>query len=554
MVPAPEPKRGTGTTRVRFLPPWLFLLLASLFVITAPLACAEEVLPESVGANATLAAQTTSALTVGSLAAINGTYGAGCIARTGSWSVRVSGVAALANAALSVVKNNTACVLTVTSLVADQTYVATPAIALTGAYQASASAFSAGGVVFHGNAKLGATTFASDFVVTLLYSQDPGSTASTFTASGTYTIFDGTETPATDLDTSATQAGLKFRPKSNGQVTAVKFHKAAVNTGTHVGRLWTLGGTSLGSVTFTGETASGWQTATFASPIAVTAYTTYIVSVYMPVGRYSSSTNYWTSARDRPQLQAPFDGECGTNGVYAYSDSATFPTTTYNAANYWVDVVFTNSGGTTAGPIVQQWSGSTGTTSTSSVTITLPSATATGRQLVLAVASDTTLDTPTGFTLDRSQVNGDGLYLFRKATAAGETSWTLTPTASTRLGWWAAELSGLQASPVDVVSGNVGSGWVTSLATQSITPTSGPRLLLSLHGRSGLTGWLGDAFPYTNSFLMTGAAVARQPDVGVAALSVATRQVTANGSTAYATTLSFPSVEAPNSIIVAYKM
>jgi hypothetical protein len=38
-----------------------------------------------------------------------------------------------------------------------------------------------------------------------------------------------------------------------------------------------------------------------------------------------------------PQSSAFADG----NGVYAYSGSPTLPTSSYNASNYWVDVVFT---------------------------------------------------------------------------------------------------------------------------------------------------------------------------------------------------------------------
>ena len=30
----------------------------------------------------------------------------------------------------------------------------------------------------------------------------------------------------------------------------------------------------------------------------------------------------------------------GGNGVYGYGSPPAFPTSTYNAANYWVDVVF----------------------------------------------------------------------------------------------------------------------------------------------------------------------------------------------------------------------
>ena len=72
--------------------------------------------------------------------------------------------------------------------------------------------------------------------------------------------------------------------RRNGTVTAVRFYKGAGNTGTHVGSLWDAGGGRLGQVTFTNETATGWQTATFATPVAVTAGTTYVVSYYAPDG------------------------------------------------------------------------------------------------------------------------------------------------------------------------------------------------------------------------------------------------------------------------------
>lgn len=51
----------------------------------------------------------------------HGTYGAGCSTRSGNWSVRISGSAAMSYAPLSVVKNDSAYTLTLTELVADQT-------------------------------------------------------------------------------------------------------------------------------------------------------------------------------------------------------------------------------------------------------------------------------------------------------------------------------------------------------------------------------------------------------------------------------------------------
>jgi hypothetical protein len=73
-----------------------------------------------------------------------------------------------------VVKNDAACSLTVTSLVADQTYTGVAPITMTSAYQGSASAFHSSGYgSFYANAKLNSTSFACNFVMTTLVSSDP---------------------------------------------------------------------------------------------------------------------------------------------------------------------------------------------------------------------------------------------------------------------------------------------------------------------------------------------------------------------------------------------
>lgn len=107
------------------------------------------------------------------LASANGSYGAGCTNRTGSWSLEIASGATLDHDALSVVRNDTTCVLTLTELrLADNSLVtATPALTLGTSYQASASAFGSP-AAFYANAKLSAASFASDFVLTLLFSDD----------------------------------------------------------------------------------------------------------------------------------------------------------------------------------------------------------------------------------------------------------------------------------------------------------------------------------------------------------------------------------------------
>jgi hypothetical protein len=92
-------------------------------------------------------------------------------------------------------------------------------------------------------------------------------------------------------------------------------------------------------VTFSGETASGWQQMLFSSPVAVTAGTTYIVSYHTNVGEYSDNGAYFGSDVSNPPLHGVANG-VNANGVYLYSSSSAFPTQTYNSSNYWVDVVF----------------------------------------------------------------------------------------------------------------------------------------------------------------------------------------------------------------------
>ena len=156
-------------------------------------------------------------------------------------------------------------------------------------------------------------------------------------------LWDSSATPVTLTSSDATknELGLKFRVDTAGFVTGIRFYKGSTNTGVHVGHLWTRTGTLLGTVTFTNETASGWQQANFASPIAVSAGQTYIVSYYAPNGHYSRDLSYFaTTGVDRAPLHALANGVDGANGVYKNNASG-FPASTYQSSNYWVDVVFT---------------------------------------------------------------------------------------------------------------------------------------------------------------------------------------------------------------------
>ncbi|MEU8241821.1 DUF4082 domain-containing protein [Actinoplanes missouriensis] len=190
-------------------------------------------------------------------------------------------------------------------------------------------------------------------VASLLVAPQTATAAAAAAAPCPCTIWPNTAVPANpaEPDSAAVEVGVKFRSDTDGYVTGVRFYKGSGNTGTHLGHLWTEAGANLGSVTFTGETATGWQTATFASPIPVAANTTYIASYYAPNGRYAADNGAFASAGvDNAPLHALADGVDGVNGVYRYGGG--FPADSWQSSNYWVDVVFDTSANDTTPPTV----------------------------------------------------------------------------------------------------------------------------------------------------------------------------------------------------------
>jgi hypothetical protein len=155
-------------------------------------------------------------------------------------------------------------------------------------------------------------------------------------------IWSSTATPATaaTADSSAIEVGVKFRSDQAGFITGIRFYKGTTNTGIHVGNLWSSTGALLGTATFANETASGWQQVTFSTAVAIQANTTYMASYHTNVGNYSSTGGGLSSAADNAPLHALANGTDGPNGVFIYSAASAFPTQSFNATNYWVDVVF----------------------------------------------------------------------------------------------------------------------------------------------------------------------------------------------------------------------
>ncbi|HUC20914.1 MAG TPA: DUF4082 domain-containing protein, partial [Candidatus Polarisedimenticolaceae bacterium] len=163
------------------------------------------------------------------------------------------------------------------------------------------------------------------------------SSSASITTPQTSALWGNDVTPATvnANDSSGIEVGVKFKSDVAGSVQAIRFYKGSQNTGTHVGHLWSASGAQLASVTFTGETSSGWQEAALSQPVNIDANTVYVVSYYAPNGNYSANGAYFDQTYTSTPLHAPADG---TNGMYLYGGG--FPTNSFNNTNYWVDIRF----------------------------------------------------------------------------------------------------------------------------------------------------------------------------------------------------------------------
>jgi Domain of unknown function (DUF4347)/Domain of unknown function (DUF4082) len=132
------------------------------------------------------------------------------------------------------------------------------------------------------------------------------------------------------------ELGMKFTSAKAGQLNAIRYYKSPSETGSHIGRIWSNTGTLLGSVTFTNETASGWQQQALATPLNIAANTTYVVSVNNN-SYFTVTGNGLGTTITNGDLSAVADG---SNGIFNTTPGA-FPTFSNTSNNYFRDVVFT---------------------------------------------------------------------------------------------------------------------------------------------------------------------------------------------------------------------
>lgn len=138
--------------------------------------------PQSVTPSVALVDRTTKPLSLGSFLEVNGVYGNDCVDRSGGWSVSIGSFSTPTNPALSVVRHDTGCQLLASSirlgsLSGSTLYATAVPVTLGSDYASRASAFAASAsapTAFYANLRIKPDlSFANDFSIDMLYSEDP---------------------------------------------------------------------------------------------------------------------------------------------------------------------------------------------------------------------------------------------------------------------------------------------------------------------------------------------------------------------------------------------
>ena len=263
-------------------------------------------------------------------------------------------------------------------------------------------------------------------------------------------------------DSGSIEIGVRFRSDVSGWITGVQFYKSISNTGTHSAHLWTNTGALLASATFSDETNSGWQQVNFSSPVAISAGTTYVASYFAPSGHYAANNSYFSSTVDNPPLHALQDGSDGGDGVYNYGTSSSFPTSSYLASNYWVDVTFVPSGSTTPPSVasVNPANGASGANIGGPVTV-----------IFNEPMDAQTINGVTIFLTDPSHTSVPGTVTYNAANSKA----VFTPTATLNaLTTYTATVKGGSGGVKDFSGNTMTSDFVWSFTTASGPPMTGP--------------------------------------------------------------------------------
>jgi len=150
-----------------------------------------------------------------------------------------------------------------------------------------------------------------------------------------WTIFT-TQTPAEFIDTlgKSWSVGNDFSSSTSGNVTHLRYYRAAEETGLHTLKLWNLSGTLLGSVTvdFGSDLTAGWETGRLSgNGIPIQAGVSYTVTVTTTGPRQSKTACGFSTPISNGPITATGGRWVEGNGIFPTNGSC---------SNFWTDVVF----------------------------------------------------------------------------------------------------------------------------------------------------------------------------------------------------------------------
>lgn len=169
-------------------------------------------------------------LSIGDVLEINGTYGAGCLTRTGGWSVATTMLSSTTNPALDVVRANSDCTLTVNALrigsteASAQTYTADVPFQLGNSFRATGASFRLSPsqpVALYANARvLPDMSFSNDFMIEMIYSADAGAVSANVGAAYEVVTSTAVATGVLAPDYGIDATGINLQVDANSMVTA----------------------------------------------------------------------------------------------------------------------------------------------------------------------------------------------------------------------------------------------------------------------------------------------------------------------------------------------
>jgi len=183
-----------------------------------------------------------------------------------------------------------------------------------------------------------------------------------------YTLFGQSGGAALATDAADYTMGMQFTLSQNAALTGIWWNSpsgaAALPDGSAI---YQITGTNTGSQvtgtfhnppTWGGAAAgSGWVKEIYDGTVTLTASVNYRVCVHLAFGggnKYGATANYWSSSgQSSGIITAPAAGAAdgGNQDAFINTTPIAYPNTSFNSANYWVDVEVT-TGGPAPGPSV----------------------------------------------------------------------------------------------------------------------------------------------------------------------------------------------------------